>query len=391
MNYKQAKTKFLLEKLITLPFVWLGKVAGMLFPLKENTGVFLFFSNADVGGAPRVNIDISRCIEDRKPVVIFSKRPNNNLFINEFKSLNVTIIDLSSYIDNKLFHFVNFFFRGVIASWVNRNKNPVIFGGECLFFYKMLQHVKRETKRVELCHLPTWIGYTIGHIDRVDKRVFSVTSLRKQVEAQYAANGLPRFYYDRLFFTDNAIDIPPFAERYNKTMEVVFIGRGAPQKRVHLVAAIAERLHQQDAAVHFTFVGDVEAIISPDKYPYCTFLGNISDQRKMEEVYAASDVLLLTSAYEGLPVVVMKMMAYGKVVVSTAVNGIPDYIRHEENGLLIYSEEEADIVAEGAQLIQQLVYDREKLIRLGKKSFEIAKEKFSRATFCRFYRNVLLG
>lgn len=390
MRYKQAKAKFFFEKLFTLPFVWLGKIAGNLSPLKENTGIFLFFSNADIGGAPRVNIDIARCIEDRRPIIIFSKKPKNNLFIEEFRNLDAIIIDLSPYIDKKLFHFVNFFFRGVIAAWVNKNKKPVIFGGECLFFYKILQHVKRETRRIELCHLPTWIGYTIGHIDRIDMRIFSVLSLKKEVESQYLANNLPTCYYERLYFIDNAIDILPYSARHNQRTEVVFIGRGAPQKRVHLVAAIAEKLHQQDANVHFTFVGDVEEAVPGERYPYCTFLGNISDQQRMEEIYITSDILLLTSAYEGLPVVVMKMMAYGKVVISTAVNGIPDYIHHEKNGLLIYNTDEAGIIEEGAQLIQQLIVDREKLIRLGKKNFEIAKEKFSRVTFCRFYRNALL-
>lgn len=390
MTYKQAKAKFLLEKLLSLPFVWLGKIFGRLLPLKENNGIFLFFSSADIGGAPRVNIDIARCIENKKPVIIFSKKPKNNLFIEEFRSLNAVIIDLSPYIDKKLFHFLNFFFRGVIAAWVSKNKKPVIFGGECLFFYKVLQHVKRGTKRIELCHLPTWIGYTIGHIDRIDMRVFSVLSLKKEVERQYLANDLPKAYYERLYFIDNAIDVFPYSARNNQRTEVVFIGRGAPQKRVHLVAAIAEKLHQQNTNVHFTFVGDVEEAVPRDKYPYCTFLGNISDQREMEEVYIMSDILLLTSAYEGLPVVVMKMMAYGKVVVSTAVNGIPDYIHHEENGLLIYSTNEEDIIAEGARLIRQLTDDREKLVCLGKRSAEIAREKFSRETFCRFYRNALL-
>ncbi|HRO45092.1 glycosyltransferase family 4 protein [Agriterribacter sp.] len=390
MTYKQAKTKFFLEKLATLPFVWLGQFFGGLLPLKENTGIFLFFSSADIGGAPRVNIDIARCIKNRKPIIIFSKKPKNNLFIEEFRGLNAIIIDLSPYIDNKLFHFVNFFFRGVIAAWINKNKSPVVFGGECLFFYKILQHVKKETKRVELCHLPTWIGYTIGHIDRIDMRIFSVLSLKKEVEAQYQENHLPGRYYDRLYFIDNAIDIPPYSERYNQRIEVVFIGRGAPQKRVHLAAAIAEKLHRQNANVHFTFVGDVEEVVFPDKYPYCTFRGNIKDQQEMEAIYATSDVLLLTSAYEGLPVVVMKMMAYGKVVISTAVNGIPDYILHENNGLLIHRTDEAGIVEEGVQLIQQLIGNKKKLTLLGKRSYEIAKEKFSRTTFCRFYSNALL-
>ncbi len=389
MTYKQAKRKFFFEKIGSLPFVWLGKIFGSLIKLNNESGIFLFYSSADIGGAPRVNIDIAQCLGDKRPVIIFSKRPKNNLFLEEFQGLNARIIDLSPYIDYKIFHFVNFFFRGVLASWINRHEKPVVFGGECLFFYKIIPHVKKQTRRIELCHLPTWTGYTIGHIDRLDMRIFSVLSLKKEVETQYKENDLPEKYYRKLFFIDNAIDIPQYRETVNNSTEVVFIGRGAPQKRVHLVAAIAAKLHEENIPVHFTFVGDVEDVISSKQFSFCTFRGNIKDQQEMESIYAASDILLLTSAYEGLPVVVMKMMAYGKVVISTAVNGIPDYIHHEENGLLIYSTTEEDIVTEGAALIKELANDCQKQMRLGKKSYEIAKEKFSRSSFCQFYRAAL--
>jgi len=58
--------------MIMLPFVLFGKIIGIIFPLKTNHDVFLFFSNADIGGSPRVNIDITNCIKDKKPLIIFS-------------------------------------------------------------------------------------------------------------------------------------------------------------------------------------------------------------------------------------------------------------------------------------------------------------------------------
>ncbi|MFZ1306060.1 MAG: glycosyltransferase family 4 protein, partial [Ferruginibacter sp.] len=101
------------------------------------------------------------------------------------------------------------------------------------------------------------------------------------------------------------------------------------------------------------------------------------------------DILLLTSSYEGLPIVVMQMMAYGKVVISTAVNGIPDYIVHEENGLLITATEENDIVAEGVAHIERLLANPEMRLKLGKRSREIAIQKFSREAFCKGYHTLL--
>jgi glycosyltransferase involved in cell wall biosynthesis len=49
---------------------------------------------------------------------------------------------------------------------------------------------------------------------------------------------------------------------------------------------------------------------------------------------AALDLLILSSRHEGLPVVVMESLAAGVPVVSTAVGGVPDLVRHGHNGLL---------------------------------------------------------
>jgi glycosyltransferase involved in cell wall biosynthesis len=109
----------------------------------------------------------------------------------------------------------------------------------------------------------------------------------------------------------------------------------------------------------------------------------------MLNIYANTDILLMTSAFEGLPIVVMQTMAHGRIVVSTAVNGIPDYVKHNENGLLIYAQSEADIINEGVTHIELLLNDPALRLRLGQRSREIALQKFSREVFCKTYRGLL--
>lgn len=389
MTYKQAKLKLTVEEALMFPFIILGKFFGILFPLKTNHHLFLFFPNGDIGGSPQVNIDIAQCVKDAAPLIIFSKNPKNNQFIEKFKSTGVKIIDLAPYIDNKFFHFVNFFFRGVIATWVNGSANPVIFGGECMFFYKMLPHVKKETKCIELSHLPTWLPYNIGFVDRIDIRIFSTLKLKEQVVQQYADNAIKKSLYERLLFIDNAIDIPQVSVTENEQLEVVFVGRGAPQKRIHLIASIAQMIHAAGDKIHFSFVGDVEKVINPADLPFCKFYGNVNDERLMDKIYRQSDVLILTSAFEGLPIVVMTMMAYGKIVLSTAVNGIPDYIEHMKNGLLIWETDDDRIVESGIELLRTIIRNRDLKDSLGERSREIASTKFSKIVFCMKYRQIL--
>lgn len=391
MTYTSAVIKRNIELVLMFPFVALGKMAGRLFPLKTKHHIFLFFPSADIGGSVKVNIDIAECIKDQQPLIILSKKPNNNQFKGLFERQGVRIIDLHQYIDNKLYHFVNFFFRGVLSAWINKAEKPVVFGGESLFFYKILPHVKRQTKKIELCHLNTWINFSQAFAEYIDVRIFSTPKIKRDVEAQYRRNHLPQSLFDRLLFIDNKVDIPPYQEAMNRLLEVIYVGRGAPQKRVHLIAAIARHLHEVGSPVHFSFVGDVQHVIPSDVKEYCTLYGNISDEERLHELYMKSDVLLLTSAYEGLPIVVMDMMARGKVIVSTAVDGIPDYITDGTNGLLITETDEVKIVEKGAQLLQRLIDDPALKKQIGLESYHYATKHFSGKAFCDTYRRILLN
>ncbi len=363
-----------------------------LFPLKTGHDIFIFGPSADIGGSVKVNIDLCSCFARKSPLVIFSKKPKNNEFLSLFNIKGVSSIDLHKYVDNKWYHFVNFFFRGVVSSWINKVENPVVIGGESLFFYKVLPYIKKKSKRADICHLNTWFNYSQAFIMDMDVRIFSTSKLKRDAEALYEKNNLPPGYYTRLHFIDNKVNIPERFQKKNETLSVVFIGRGAPQKRVHIIAAIAKKMNDMKMNIHFSFVGDVEKIIKPDDYPFSTFHGNIKDRNRMQEIYKNADVLLLTSAYEGLPIALMEMMAYGKVVVSTAVDGIPDYITNGENGFLLENNpDENKIIEEGILVLKNLANNKVLLEHAGEKSRLYAEQHFSGKVFCIKYSEVLFG
>jgi len=390
MTYKAAVIKRNIELVIMFPFVVLGKLAGTIFPLKPQRNVFLFFPASDIGGSVKVNADITECIKDQKPVIIFSKKPMNNQFRSLFEIEGVRIIDLHKYIDYKIYHFVNFFFRGVLAAWINKSDQPVIFGGESIFFYKMLPHVRKDTRKIELCHLNTWINYSLAFAKYIDFRIFSTPKIKRDVEELYDRNHLPQSFFKKLIFIDNKVDIPPFTETTNNILQVLYVGRGAPQKRVHLIIEIAKEMQRANDAVHFSFVGDVEALVPVDVREYVTLHGNVGDEKELHDIYMRSDVLILTSAYEGLPIVIMDMMARGKIVISTAVDGIPDYISHFDNGLLITETEETKIIQQGIELLRLLIAKPDLKGKIEKQSYQYAREHFSGETFCQSYRKLLL-
>ena len=57
--------------------------------------------------------------------------------------------------------------------------------------------------------------------------------------------------------------------------------------------------------------------------------------REIVRMYQASDIYVMTSYREGLPLTLFEAMASGLPVVATPVNGIPYEMKSPENGFLI--------------------------------------------------------
>lgn len=59
------------------------------------------------------------------------------------------------------------------------------------------------------------------------------------------------------------------------------------------------------------------------------------DEAEIRRQLLASRALVMASFAEGLPMVIMEAMALGRPVIATAVAGIPELVRHGENGWLV--------------------------------------------------------
>ncbi len=386
MTYRQAILKRRIESILIYPIILLGKLFHQFFPVDTNFDLVMFCPSADIGGANKVNADICKCFSEKKILIIFSKKPKNNGFLYLFEKSNVTILDLHKRVDIKYLHFINIFYRGVLSAWINKMPNATMFGGESIYFYKVLPYIKRNKKRVELTHVNKWLDYTQAFLHDIDTRIFSTENLLQDAARVYRENNLPSQLLERLKHIDNSIPIPENIYKVPGTLQVVFIGRGSPQKRVPLVAKIAQKLHEQKSDVHVSFAGDVSVVIDINDYPYCTFYGNVTGE-EIKKIYEQSDVLLLTSAFEGLPIAVMEMMAHGKVVVSTAVNAIPDYISDGETGFLLPTAPDENIIAAGVTIINNLSVNKELIKEIGERSRTFAIQHFSEQKFCKEYRS----
>jgi glycosyltransferase involved in cell wall biosynthesis len=71
------------------------------------------------------------------------------------------------------------------------------------------------------------------------------------------------------------------------------------------------------------------------EFPFKTsFLGTINNDEKLALCYAAADAFLIPSLEDNLPYTVMESLACGTPVIAFTTGGIPDMVKHEQNGYL---------------------------------------------------------
>lgn len=100
------------------------------------------------------------------------------------------------------------------------------------------------------------------------------------------------------------------------------------------------------------------------------FLGFRSDVR---EILAASDLFVLPSLTEGLPLSVLEAMSQGLPTIATRVGGIPELIHDGQHGLLVPPNDREAL----AQALARLASSPDRRQILGAAAFERARDEFS--------------
>jgi glycosyltransferase involved in cell wall biosynthesis len=122
---------------------------------------------------------------------------------------------------------------------------------------------------------------------------------------------------------------------------IVHIGMIRPDKGQMLLVEAADEILQAHPDCWFMFVGGVikpqffdelkksiRSLRRPERFVFAGF------QKDVAPYIAAGDIVCLTSLIEAQSKVIPQAFAMRKVVVAPAVGGIPELIRHRENGLL---------------------------------------------------------
>ncbi|MDP9004360.1 MAG: glycosyltransferase, partial [Verrucomicrobiota bacterium] len=193
--------------------------------------------------------------------------------------------------------------------------------------------------------------------------------------------------------------IPPaaVAERNGADARATFITAGSLEPRKGqdiLVEAIRKLPAKICATARFTVVGRhldfpffEKVRASAAGLSNVEFIGE-RDHAQSLALLAAADGLICSSRDETMPITILEAMSLGKIVISTDVGGIAEWVRNEMNGLLVPPENPEAL----ARTIERCLTDRQLSTRLcagARRTFEshFTLEKFT-AHFGRLLRTV---
>jgi colanic acid/amylovoran biosynthesis glycosyltransferase len=184
---------------------------------------------------------------------------------------------------------------------------------------------------------PRYLG--VGEKIRRSAFVVAITSFTRSQMFRWVEHA----YWDKIkvvhcglepkFFTYNPIPL-------DAAPRLVCLGRLVEQKGQLLLIEAARHLAEKGVAFELALIGDgdlrpeLERLI--DRYGLTgrvLLLGSISTDQLRDEILRARG-LVMPSFAEGLPMAIMEAMALGRPVLTTYIAGIPELIRHGQDGWL---------------------------------------------------------
>jgi glycosyltransferase involved in cell wall biosynthesis len=357
----------------------------------KNSEIIFFFPYYHTGGAERVHIAILKALQGKKCTVVFTHGSATMSLYNEFNKY-ASIIELNPILNKKNI-WVNKILQKRIIYLINSSKSvKSVFGCNTSYYYQILPEIKESVIKNDLFH------NFLGNDDRENDIVKSASIINKRVLINEAAKqDILNFYkknevsitdYEKLLIIENGIELENkfFEPKIQTTIIIGFIGRWSFEKRPLLFLQISKKIKEKYPSVSFIMAGPgMRSNLKLVTDAGVNWLGEITNKEKLNELYKQLHFVLLPSLFEGFPLVIMEAMSHGVIPIATNLNGISQHLISENNGILIYSQDENEIVEEFCDKLSELIENMENRKRISLNSFNYAQENFGMEEFNKSY------
>jgi glycosyltransferase involved in cell wall biosynthesis/GT2 family glycosyltransferase len=298
------------------------------------------------GGAEVLLLELLAHLNSDWRISIVTTRADEQILWARFRDITTEVIPLSGAFDEK--HWLS-----VVKHMIATRKTRVVLSSGSAFAYDALAGIKHshpEVATIDILHIDLLSGpirTALGATRFIDRHV----AVSNRVARSLANCGVPA---NRIVTIRNGVDLDRLfnPEHYCRATVRERLGFGAGD----FVAAWVGRLDEQKRPLAFLQIvsevskhAGMKALMigdGPSQRAVEKEIGRLRlkqritrfehiERTQMPEIYAAADVLVMTSFHEGLPFVALEAMAMGCPVAATRVGELETLIVDGENGWLV--------------------------------------------------------
>lgn len=167
----------------------------------------------------------------------------------------------------------------------------------------------------------------------------------------------------------------------NKQKEIIYMGRiDYNQKRVYRVIETWKEIENLYPEWRLSIIGDgpernnLEQKVKELNLKHISFEGF----QQPKAYYERASILILTSEYEGFPLVLAECMSFGVIpVVYGSYSAVYDIIKHEKNGIIIQPKNNKFSKVDAAKQLSNIMDNNIKREKMAQMAIKTSKENYS--------------
>lgn len=335
----------------------------------------------DYGGSDTNTLDWFRWMDrSRFSVSLITTQPSENRRLSELAPFASEVWALPELMEGK--HFPQF-----IAEFIVSREIEVVHLMNSRIGFDLLpdlRALKRPPKVVVQLHVeePTRDGYVRYVTTRYGNLVDAYSVSSAHVGDAVVGYGVPR---ERVVTIPTGIDaalfnrqrVTPSGGLADDVVHLLYIARLVPQKDPLLMVEVARELQSREHSfcIHVIGGGELEDAVRARvaEYGLEELVVFEPSAHELRPWYAAADLMLMTSVFEGVPVIVYEALAMEVPIVAPALVGIAE-LMSDAGGTLVA---ERDRASNYADALEPLIRSRELRRRVGGEGRELVERRFS--------------
>jgi glycosyltransferase involved in cell wall biosynthesis len=181
----------------------------------------------------------------------------------------------------------------------------------------------------------------------------------------------------KIMVVPNAISLPVlFPKKPKHFVNLTFLGLIGPRKGIFDLLKVVEKLINNNYPIKLTIGGNGEVKRLLRKLQDLRLSNNVQylgwvDDKKRDNILRQTDIFILPSYGEGMPMAILEAMAYSVPVISTYVGGIPELVLDGQTGYLIKPGDLDELYRKISFMIENMKHTR----ALGRRGREVVAAK----------------